>query len=112
MATSRNPHEVRNRTASSRASPESLGEADAVELAGQRIIFRPLFELAFALMPFVDAPDEAVRPYRLAIRAGKPAADVFKPDLLVAALECISNQVGNAVAPVRLSRFLYDFAAR
>ncbi len=61
---------------------EHLDQAGAVEFAGQRIELRKLLELALAFVALVDDAHDAMRPQRLAVGAGEPAAGVLQPDFL------------------------------
>ena len=61
---------------------------EAIHLAGQAVEPRQIGEPLFLVVALVDDADDAMRPRRLAVGAGKPAADVLDPKRLVRAGGC------------------------
>ncbi len=76
---------------------ENVDQMCAVHLAGQLIELRQLRQLALALVALVDGAHDAMRPQRLAVGSGEPAAGVLDPDFFaIVAAEGVFDLIGNA----------------
>src|ERR1700728_4748708 len=86
-----------------------------VQLAGEPIVTGQIGEPPHVLVALVDDADDAMSAHRLAVRAGKPAADILDPESRVrrrVGTDAILNLVSDAAAVVTLVRLHDGIEAR